>query len=57
MKKTFTAPEMSISRFDFENVVTSASGGVDTRAADNVGSGLDTVLKNLGITSDGTVTF
>ena len=28
MKKTFTAPEMSISRFDFENVVTSASGGV-----------------------------
>lgn len=56
MKKTFTAPEMSISRFDFENVVTSASG-VDTRAADNVKSGLDTVLENLGITSDGTVTF
>ena len=56
MKKTFTAPEMSISRFDFENVATS-SGGVDTRAADNLESGLDTVLENLGIISDGKVTF
>lgn len=35
MKKTFTAPEMSISKFDCENIATTGSN-IGTTAVDNV---------------------
>lgn len=44
MKKTFTAPEMSISKFDCENIATTGSN-IGTTAVDNVSVKLDSFAR------------
>ena len=53
MKMTFTAPEMSISKFDCENIATTGSN-IGTTAVDNVSVKLDSFARQNNMTLEDT---